>query len=142
MNLTWTESSQQQTCYTNHSVTPSFSIVRTRRCWLSNGVDHGLRDAKGRAIGNYAVIYAYQKLRRDESGKLVEPVGLVDEMTFEVSTQATRDGHTFGSSFPRGTECGSLEEAKALAEKKIAAAGRRFARAVEKGTARQFRRPS
>ncbi len=92
--------------------------------WRSNTVEHGLKDGKGRSIGNYAVI---------------EAATWLSNTSYVVRTSATRDGHTFGA-IANGTECKSLDDAKALAEKKIAAAGKRFARQVAKGEGKQFAR--
>lgn len=92
-------------------------------------VEHGLKDNKGRTIGSYAEIEARPR------PIIVDKrcVGLESKLTYSVMTQATRDGKMFGAIATRGTLCDSLEAAQALAAKKIAAAGKRFARAVANG---------
>lgn len=66
-------------------------------------------DDKGRVVGTLARISTFAACPGD----------------FYVSTHAMRDDRGFGSAFPRGTMVGSLEEAKALAAKKVEAARRR-----------------
>ena len=76
----------------------------------SNVVEYGLRDDKGRSIGGYAVI----------------SIGYPNPGVW-LRTQATRNGKTYGAITNR-TECSSLEQAKALAEKKLQAAAKRYAK--------------
>lgn len=131
MALTW--KAPQDWTWTNtdrHGAQIKQDVTRL----VSDAVDHGIKDAKGRAIGNYAVIDAMRKVRRNDDGTLT----LEDATTYFVSTRATRDGKSFGAINTRDTECASLTEAQAVAEKKIAAAGKRFARAAAKGEGRQF----
>jgi hypothetical protein len=107
--------------------------------WVSAVIEHGLKDNKGRAIGGYAVIQCRPKtIRTTENG--AHRYTLAPEATYFVRTQATRDGDSFGAGWNRPTECKSLDEAQALAAKKIDAAGKRFARQIENGTGRQFKK--
>jgi len=103
-------------------------IIRPVTAWVSDVVEHGLRDDRGRAIGNFARIESFQKLIRRDDGVWA----LATEVSYFVTTQATRDGKMFGASSVQHTECGTLEEAQALAAKKITAAGKRFARQFAK----------
>lgn len=80
--------------------------------------DHGIVDSKGRKVGGYATIRTYS-----------EPNSTTED-SYLVTTFATRDGKQFGSSFPSGTVIkGDIEVARALAEKKLDAQGRRQAKA-------------
>jgi hypothetical protein len=136
--LTWSAPTVRENCrYVYGSdVSDADALIHTETCWRSAVVSHGLKDSKGREIGNFASIEARPKRARDAAGKTL---GLEAHETFFVSTQATRDGRSFGASCGKqGTECFSLDEAKALAAKKIAEAGKRFARAVAKGEGKQF----
>lgn len=134
-DLTWNEPTIHEGCRYIYGVPDAEALLHTETVWVCKVVDHDLKDGKGRTIGNYARIEARQKRARDAAGKTL---GLEAHETYFVSTQATRNGHSFGASCSKGTECFSLDEAKALAAKKIAAAGRRFARAVAKGEGKQF----
>lgn len=93
--------------------------------WRSTPITCG-RDGKGRVIGSYAKIERASYYR--------------DPNAYVVSTKSTRDGVDFGA-IPRGTAVGSLEEAKALAVKKLGEARKRYERAIAKGEGRQFRKP-
>ena len=149
MNLTWTSKSwtdcRMSGFGANGKRIADTTCPRTR--WVSNVVEHGLKDGKGRAIGNYAVIDAFQLLVQAMKGGRMQSVEiegtnglcqLETERTFFVTTQATRDGKMFGAISVGGTRCKTLEEAQTIAAKKIAAAGKRFARQVAKGEGRQF----
>jgi hypothetical protein len=119
MTLTWTEQP------------PNFNR------WVSNIVEHGLKDGKGRSIGNYACIHTRDSRAEKVPGQWQYKI-VPCELYYYVTTQATRDGKGFGAIVTNGTEAATLDAAKALAAKKIAAAGKRFARAVAKGTGKQF----
>ena len=110
--------------------------MRTMTRLISNTVDHGLKDRKGRTIGNYAKIEVFRKLSRDAAGNYIALEDgrrlLEKDPTYLVMTQTTRDGEMFGATSTQGTECSSLEDAKAVAVKKIVAAGKRFALAAAK----------
>lgn len=103
--------------------------------WASNIINFGLKDSKGRVLGGYAWIEErYERTISSSEGTIYEGRKL-----FFVNTRATRDGVTFGA-WPRQTPAETLEAAKALAEKKIAETGARYAKAVAKGEGRQFRK--
>jgi hypothetical protein len=152
VNLTWASTTWQRTAMSgygaNGELTPT---VTPQTRWSSSTVDHGLKDGKGRAIGTFAIIDAFRPLvlvEKDGRMQSVEIEGtnglrqLQEETAFFVTTQTTRDGHMFGAISVGGTKCKTLEEAQALAAKKIAAAGKRFARQVAKGEGRQFTKVS
>jgi hypothetical protein len=135
--LTWTSKSWDDgtaASWWDHEAGKAMSVKRTETRYVSNVVEHGILDNKGRAIGNYAEIDAYQRLVKADA----EPFALEAKPTYFVTTNATRDGQKFGALSTKGTACSTLEEAKVLAEKKIVAAGKRFAKAVAKGKGRQF----
>lgn len=99
-------------------------------------ISHGLKDAKGREIGNYAKI---------EERSVWEPIPELpgrhrptDRVEYRVATQATRDGEDFGA-YAHGSFLPTLDEAKALAVVKIIEAGKRYAKAVAKGEGKQFK---
>lgn len=133
MNLTWTESTHESSYWTlaDGKTTPwtPFGVSRegaaetpfTRTYHQSNVVDHGVKDAKGRAIGGYVLIEHYVP---DDYG---------------VEVQSTRDGKKFGAINVRGRmHVKTLEEAKALAVTKLAEQAKRFVKAAAKGEGRQF----
>lgn len=81
-----------------------------RQSWRSNVVDHGLKDAKGRAIGG-----------------LVEAYEWTDG--FRVYVRATRDGEVFGA-IPRSFDCKTLEDAARLSVSKLLEQRTRYAHAA------------
>jgi len=109
--LTWTESSYR------------FSEDGICHVWRSEKVSYGVKDAKGRDVGGYVTI---------ENGSAWREPG------FYVRTNATRDGKGFGA-IAKSARCATLEEAKALGEKKIADAAKRYAKLAAKGVGRQWR---
>jgi hypothetical protein len=116
MTLTWKAPSQHNVVCVSFVGEPDGEPM-CLTCWTSEVFEHGLRDPKGRSVGSIAsvVTHAYTK-------------DSVVTSYHYLRTFATRNGEIFGSAAPRGTLCSSLEEAKALAEKKVALAGKRFAR--------------
>jgi hypothetical protein len=105
--------------------------------YQSNVVEHGVKDNKGRAIGNYACIRESTTRYEEVEGQWQRRAFTVP-VYYRVTTQATRDGKTFGAISTGYTEAATLEEAQAIAAKKVAAAGRRFARQVARGEGKQF----
>jgi hypothetical protein len=81
-------------------------------CHRSQKFDFGVSDDKGRAVGVVAYIVEYQ-------GKIV------------MSTQAQRGGTKFGA-IANGTTVATVDEGKALAVKKVAAARKRAIKAWSK----------
>jgi hypothetical protein len=88
--------------------------------WSSDHVNYGVKDAKGRAVGGYALI--------------THRVGTSD---YSVCTKATRDGRGFGA-LPRRAWATSLEPAQALAVKKLLQAKARYERLAAKGEGKQW----
>lgn len=106
MNIVWSDTSHP--CLVSSTETLRI-LERTTEV-----VPFDVKDAKGRAVGGYAV--ATQSLSRDDM--------------FYIRTQATRNGDTFGA-ISRPTQfVGSLEDAQIFAAKKLEAARRRAVKAV------------
>jgi hypothetical protein len=102
--------------------------------WSSQVFDYGVKDAKGRTVGGavHVELRVPSVTFRNEAGQWVtEPTG--KPAFYYVTHSARRDGRHFGSSFPRGTRCSTLEEGKTVAGKKVQEARRRFQRAAAKG---------
>lgn len=112
---------------------------------FSSVLDDGSVDAKGRRIGHYAEIepkfeylscvsigvdgevYGVTGARWSHNDAVFGPAR---RLGFEVSVYPTRNGGRFGSCSRRGTMVATIEEAKVLAEKKLAAYVRKAARAL------------
>ena len=99
--------------------------------------DHGLVDAKGRAIGGEAIL---KKLEADE----IDPVAAgyswyystADKKApgeYKLFVYATRNGVGYGAS-PRGTFYKTAEAALVAAEKALVAQGKRYARTFPAAT--------
>lgn len=115
------------------------------RGFRSQVVEHGLKDSKNRTLGHFAVLEERPDSEIDPENP-TWPGGcpryrMNGKTYWDVSTRATRDGAHFGA-LTRGTRVETLEEAKALAEKKMAEAARRTAKQVAKGVGRQYQKPA
>ncbi len=136
--LAWSSESWESSMVSGEGVDAE---KRTFTKWTSNTVEHGLSDRAGRSIGSYAVIRDHQRMiEQAAENALGKRWVFLPEVTYLVTTQATRDGRSFGGGSGYGTSVKTLEEAKALAQKKIAAAGKSFARKVARGEGRQFKK--
>lgn len=88
--------------------------------------EHGIVDEKGRAVGGFAVVSECRRWSIARSDyEFVEG--------WEVRILATRNGNIYGSAFPRPSKYPTLDEAKAAAERGLAAQGRRYAKKYGKG---------
>lgn len=96
--------------------------------WLSNVVDAGTRDARGRLCGSSASIQCVAGIKGWER---------VAATPWALSIHTHRDGRGFGA-IPRRTWFATLEEAQAAAVKKVAAALKSAARKAAKGVGRQW----
>lgn len=104
-------------------------------CWYSQAFDYGVCDAKGRVIGGCVVVDLEFPYVRQENGSWAHDTAAMP--FYSVRHVAQRNGCRFGA-IAASTPCVTLEEAKALGEKKIAEAKARYVRAVTKGVGRQF----
>ncbi len=106
------------------STPPFAAIPGPSRCTQqevsTTNTDFGLKDEKGRAVG-YRVRIWKRTYTEDSNGDFLHAPG-----DFWIGdTFATRDGHIYGSltSLP---EASSLQETKALAQKRMATAKARY----------------
>lgn len=104
-----------------------------RHLVLQAHVDFGVSDLKRRAVGcriDVAQVFKRAPNPALKSNGGTEDVGYTtvettEQTGFAVGIQSTRNGMTFGASFPTMTPVATIEEAKVLGLKKAAASMRR-----------------
>lgn len=94
-----------------------------RPLWVSNIVEHGVLDQKGRVVGGYIRIERWRMSEPDPEN----PGRYRDSGRYEwdVRIFATRNGERYGAT-PHGSRYKTLEQAQAAAVKKLSEQGRRY----------------
>lgn len=83
---------------------------------------HGIKDEKGREVGGYTTV-----ARCDKRWDSATYAYVATETFYVVRIQAARNGKHYGAS-SGSTECASLEAARTMAAKKLAAQAKSYAK--------------
>jgi len=118
-NLTW--ETQTLTHPTAYDSSRTYDVLYSH----SNTVEHGVVDAKGRAIGGFAVVRSEPLNAKGESVFWSrEPLPVV-RTEYRLEICATRNGKSFGA-IRRPTKYDTLEAAQAAAVGKLIEQGKRY----------------